>query len=259
MTEDLLVSGFRPVRGKVLTKGTTMPSPKYTMKRGALPSPRHELAAAVPHVALLKVPPTQLYHPKKLSMWHNDVHGDCVTAEEAFAKACHHPEIFITDAEVQAWATEHGWFDGATLIEVLKAMQQHGFVQSGHTYDDGVPHSVNWMDDATVRSAIYHGPVKIGVAANQLETACQATNFKDGWFGTGFQKDDNEDHCVSLCGYGTLGWLAEQLKVSVPANVNPGSAGYAVFTWGCIGIMDIPSMQAITREAWLRVPTTVAV
>jgi len=234
-----------------------MANTKSKMMRGAKPSPRHELAAAVPHVALPKVPPTQLYFPKKLSVWHNDTHGDCVTAEEAFAKACHHPEIFITDADVQAWATEHGWFEGATLIEVLKAMQQRGFVQSGHVYDDGAAQAVNWMDDATVRSAIYHGPVKIGVAADQLESACQATNFKTGWFATGFQPDDNEDHCVSLCGYGTIAWLAEQLKVAVPSNVSPASAGYAVFTWGSIGIMDVASMRAITSEAWLRVPTTV--
>ena len=44
--------------------------------------------------------------PAKISMWGNDVHGDCVTAEEAFAKACNNPEIFISDAEVIAWATE---------------------------------------------------------------------------------------------------------------------------------------------------------
>jgi len=38
-----------------------------------------------------------LIKPPKLSMWGNDVHGDCVTAEEAFAMAWHSPEIFITD------------------------------------------------------------------------------------------------------------------------------------------------------------------
>jgi hypothetical protein len=41
-------------------------------------------------------------------MWNNDTHGDSVTAEEAFAKACHSPEIFITDDEVEKWATAHG-------------------------------------------------------------------------------------------------------------------------------------------------------
>ena len=32
---------------------------------------------------------------------------------------------------------------------------------------------------------------------------------------------------------------------------------YALFTWDSIGIIDVPSMLAITGEAWLRNPTTV--
>ena len=73
-----------------------MPDTKMTktiskMKRGAIPSPRYELAAAMPHTPLPNIPPTYLNVPKKISMWHNDIHGDCVTAEEAFAKACHSP------------------------------------------------------------------------------------------------------------------------------------------------------------------------
>jgi hypothetical protein len=70
--------------------------PALSVKRGAIPSPRSALAPAVPHIPLLSVPSGRFYRPKKISMWHNDVHGHCVTAEEAFAKACHHPEIFIT-------------------------------------------------------------------------------------------------------------------------------------------------------------------
>ena len=30
-----------------------------------------------------------------------------------------------------------------------------------------------------------------------------------------------------------------------------------MFTWNTIGIIDVPSMLAITHEAWLRNPTTV--
>ena len=33
--------------------------------------------------------------------------------------------------------------------------------------------------------------------------------------------------------------------------------GYALFTWDSIGIIDVPSMIAITSEAWFRQPTTV--
>jgi hypothetical protein len=232
---------------------------KITVKRGAIPSPRHELAAATPHVALANLPPHHLIHPKKLSMWHNDKHGDCVTAEEAFAKACHSPEIFITDEEVKSWATAHDWYEGANLIDVLRAMRKGGFKQDKNTYDDGAPSSVNWTDAATLQSALCHGPVKIGVAADQLETACQTTNFKSGWFATGFKQDKNEDHCVSLCGYGSIQWLAQQMKFEIAPGVNGDKPGYALFTWGGIGIIDVPSMIAITHEAWLRTPTTIVV
>lgn len=234
-----------------------MPESILTVKRGARPSPRHELAAAMPHIAAANVPPTRLYVPKQLSVWHNDQHGDCVTAEEAFAKACHVPEIFITDAEVETWAKAHGVYEGAILINVLHAMQKKGFKQNGSTYDDGSPNSVNWTDANTLRSAIYHGPVKIGVAADQLETTCRAHNFKSGWFASGYAADNNEDHCVSLCGYGTIDWLATQLKATVPHGVDKSLPAYALFTWGSIGIIDVPSMLAITHEAWLRTPTTI--
>jgi hypothetical protein len=230
------------------------------MKRGAKPSPRHELAAAIPHTPLPSTPPNYLNVPKKISMWNNDVHGDCVTAEEAFAKACHSPEIFIMDNEVQKWATKHRWYEGATLIEVLKAMQTRGFTQDTHTYDDGAINSVNWTDAPTLQSAICHGPVKIGIAADQLEAVCQAQGEgKSGWFATGFKQDNNEDHCVSLCGYGMISWLAQQMNFTVPNGVDGTEPGYALFTWDSIGIIDFPSLLAITQEAWLRTPTTIVV
>lgn len=229
------------------------------IKRGAIPSPRYELAAAMPHIPLPRVPPDFIYLPARLSFWGNNQYGDCVTAEEAFAKACHVPEIFITDAEVEAWAKAHGWLNGATLIEVLQAMHQKGFVQGGHTYDDGVAQSVNWTNAAVLQSAIYSGPVKIGIAADQLDPVWQAHGGKSGWFATGFKADAKEDHCVSLCGYGTITWLAQQLKVVVPKGVDGTKPGYAMFTWDSIGIIDVPSMLAITHEAWLRVPTTIII
>jgi hypothetical protein len=192
-------------------------------------------------------------------MWGNDVHGDCVTAEEAFAKACNNPEIFIPDADVIAWATQHGVLEGAQLTQVLQFMQNDGFHRTGEVDDDGPYFSVNWTDPTILQSAIFSGPVKIGVAADQLETAWRSTGGRTGWFGTGFQADNNEDHCVSLSGYGPLSWLAQQLGVQVPAGVDGAQQGYALFTWNSIGIIDRPSMLAITHEAWLRQPTTVIV
>ena len=56
--------------------------------------------------------------------------------------------------------------------------------------------------------------------------------------------DKNEDHCVSLCGYGTISWLAQQMKFTVPHGVDGTKPGYALFAWGCVGIIDFPSLLA---------------
>jgi hypothetical protein len=195
--------------------------------------------------------------PQKISMWGNDVHGDCVTAEEAFAKACNNPEIFISDGEVIAWATRHGVLEGAYLTQVMTWMQNDGFADGSFIYDDGPYLSVNWTNAGILQSAISRGPVKIGIAADQLDATWQAAGGKSGWFATGYHADSNEDHCVTLCGYGSLSWLAQQLGVQVPAGVDGTRPGYAMFTWDSIGIIDVPSMTAITHEAWFRQPTTV--
>ena len=234
--------------------------PVQSPKRGAVPTPRNLLATAVPYFASVRAPatpPNFIVIPKQISMWGNDVHGDCVTAEEAFAKSCNSPEVFISDNEVIAWATKHGVLEGANLYEVLTWMQNDGFIDGSFTYDDGSYSSVNWADAGTLQSAISEGPVKIGIAADQLQTAWDSTGGKSGWFATGFHDDANEDHCVPLCGYGSISWLAQQLGVQVPAGIDGTKAGYAMFTWNSIGIIDAPSMIAITQEAWLRQPTTV--
>lgn len=230
-----------------------------SIRRGALATPRHVLARSMPLLTEEGVapPPTYLIVPRKLSMWGNDVHGDCVTAEEAFAKACHNKEIFISDAEVIAWATAHNVLEGAYLYNVLDLMQTDGFQQTGHFYDDGPHVSVDWTNHTILSSAISQGPVKIGVAADQLEAAWRQNGGRTGWFGTAFLPDSNEDHCVSLCGYGTIGWLAQQLNAQLPAGTDGSKPAYALFTWNSIGIIDEPSLIAITHEAWLRNPTTI--
>ena len=244
-------------RRSAMAKKKTSKARKRSLKRGALPTPRHLLAAATPYSVTIGAPPTHLVVPKKLSMWGNDVHGDCCTAEEAFAKACHSPEIFISDSVVMQWAKRHGVLEGANLHEILQWMQTDGFMQGCHTYDDGPFYSLDWTNSAILTSAISQGPVKIGVAADQLEVTWRANNGKVGWFATGYTNDANEDHCVSLCGYGSLQWLAQQFKVKVPAGTDGSKPGYALFTWDSVGIIDQPSLIAITHEAWLRNPTTV--
>jgi hypothetical protein len=250
------------------TQGTDQNSPK----RGAIPTPRSLLAASMPYMpggleaapkAMPKAPANFIRMPKKISMWGNYYDGDCVTAEEAFAKACNAPEVFVPDATVIAWATAHNVLNGANLHEVMVWMQTGGFKEAGKIYDDGSILSVNWTNAAVLNQAIWEGPVKIGVAGDQLSATWRAAGGnvnggKSGWFATGYHKDTAEDHCVSLCGYGTMAWLAGQLHVSVPAGVNGAHPGYALFTWDSIGIIDTPSLLAITEEAWLRNPTTVA-
>ena len=237
--------------------------PDQFPKRGAFPSPRSVLAAAVPHTAPAGAPPaTFITIPQKISFWGNYSNGDCVTAEEAFAKACHDPEVFIADDEAIGWATRHGVLNGANLTQVMAWMQEDGFLDGSFTYDDGPFRSVDWTNAGLLQSAISQGPVKLGVAGDQLDgtwwaAGSSAAGGKSGWFATGYHQDTNYDHCVTLCGYGSISWLAQQLNVQVPAGIDGTKPGYALFTWDSIGIIDVPSMIAITAEAWLRVPTTI--
>jgi hypothetical protein len=234
--------------------------------RGLSPTPRHVLVTAPQFIPRLGAPPNGIIIPRQISAWGNvsypaqgiQGHGDCVTAEEAFAKACNNPEIFISDNEVIQWATQHGVLEGANCATVLRYMQSDGFRQSGSVYDDGAYSTINWTDPPALQSALTEGPVKLGVSSSALGNAWANHGYKTGWFGIGFQPDSSFDHCVSLCGYGTLTWLAQQLQTQVPAGVDGNVMGYAMFTWNSIGIVDHSSMVAITCEAWLRRPTTVA-
>jgi hypothetical protein len=76
------------------------------LSRGAIPSPRHELAAAMPHVPdpKIAVPPSFLMWPVQMSSWNNYNYGDCVTAEEATAA----PQTFIPEATVLFGHTSTG-------------------------------------------------------------------------------------------------------------------------------------------------------
>jgi hypothetical protein len=224
------------------------------MPRGAIPTPRAKLAAATPYRIIGTTPPNSIVIPSQLAFWGNNQYGDCVTAEEAFAKACHRSEIFISDQEAINWANQHNFLNGAYLNVVLDTMANDGFQQDGRTYDDGPAYAVDWTNCQLLQNAISQGPVKLGIAADQLNNVY--TYGVSGWFATGFHPDQAEDHCVSLCGYGTIAWLAQQLQVGVPAGVDGGQPGYAMFTWDTIGVIDEPSMVAITHEAWLRSPTT---
>jgi hypothetical protein len=201
--------------------------------------------------------------PPELSYWDNSTYGDCVSAEEAAAKAQFSlmyggsTELFISQDEVVDWARRHGFLDGADLTSVMEKMQVDGMTAGGQTYYDGPFWSVDWTNDATLSSAIYLGPVKIGVAADQLDNVVPTSPPRNGWIATGFHVDQNEDHCVNLCGFGSLQALCGLLGVPVPQGTDPTTRCYLLFTWDTIGIIDRASMMAITSEAWLRMPTTV--
>jgi hypothetical protein len=236
------------------------------LPRGAIPSPRWELAAAMPHIPdpKIKVPASFLMWPDQMSSWDNYVYGDCVTAEEAFAKATAKPQTFIPLATVVAWAQAHGYLNGATLSSVLTTMQTTGFSYNNKTYDDGPHNSVNWTNAATLQSAIYsHGPVKIGVGAEDFQSNAHGavTPGTSGWGMYNYPKSQPEDHCTSLCGYGTLAELTALFKqhhVTVnPPNGMPTGLCYAMFTWNSIGIIDAQSMLNMTYEAWIRNPVTI--
>lgn len=223
--------------------------------RGGIPSPRHALAAARPHVVSGDTPAQFLTKPAQLSMWLNDQFGDCVSAEEAFAKACHNPEIFIKPGVVFNWASARDVLNGATVWQVLHEMQLSGFEEYGKVYNDGPFTSVDWTDAVILRNAISKGPVKIGASGDELDNIVPdpPTN---GWLATGL-KGGEQDHCVCFPGFGTIEWLLQQLGKTVPSGVDGTAPGYALFTWSSIGVIDVPSMLAITGEAWLRTPTTV--
>ncbi|HBZ8586309.1 TPA: hypothetical protein MM852_003612 [Salmonella enterica subsp. enterica] len=234
-------------------------SKDYKVMRGAIASPRHILAASKCLAPIKKeaLPKNHLFLPKKISNWLNNRYGNCVTAEEAFAKACQNPEVFISDKEVYRWARAHNALNGAYISQVLHTMTYDGFIQDGNRYNNGRYYSVNWRNPAVLKSALIKGPVKIGVSANQLEKACRTTRFRNGWVAQGFRVDERTDHCISICGYGSFSWLSQQLKTALPRNANPNTQGYALFTWGSIGMIDQRSLAAITSEAWLRIPTTI--
>src|SRR5215510_8263803 len=100
------------------------------LPRGAIPSPRHDLAAAIPYLPdarKISAPASFLMWPIQMSSWNNYVYGDCVSAEEAFAKATAAPQTFVPENVVVAWAKYHGYLNGAAVTSVRGTMQNQGF------------------------------------------------------------------------------------------------------------------------------------
>ena len=199
---------------------------------GEFPTPNYELAAAQPYKASGAAPETFLAWPIEIGFWGNDKAGNSSWAEEAFAKACADPKVFIPTDVVLLMARDCGSSNFARF------MQTHGFQMDGTAYLDGPFNKVNWTNTAALNGAIANvGPVKIGVALANL-TSCphgQVTPGTSGWAIYDLPTGQPENHCASLCGYGPL----------------------AAFTWNSIGIIDQQSMLNMTYEAWIRKPVTI--
>lgn len=229
--------------------------------RGARPTPAARKAAAKKYRPMKAAPAWMAVIPARLLDWLNLTDGDCVTAEEAFAKAvasimAGQPELLITDATVLAWATANGVLQGADLGQVLDLMTTAGFSQNGTVYGDGPAAMVDYTTPGILEAAIFEGPVKLGVVGDPLEAVVGTSN---GWLLTGVPKQDPsaEDHCIGVSGYGTMQQLAAALGVPLWPGVASTAPGWLCFTWGTMGVVDGPSFQNMVFEAWLRSPTTV--
>lgn len=229
-------------------------NPKH--KTGAKPTPKQFLDVMPKRNAKNHAAPPAAYLvlPTTLSYWLNDEDGDCVTAEEAFNKAC--DGILIADSTVQTWASQYGFLNGADLPTVMQQMASSGFKQNGNTYNDGPFVTVDLTQWSEVASAASAGRIKIGVASSQEQNVVGQTN---GWFALDFQPDPNEDHCNAICGQGSLQQLSTWLNVTPPVGKDPNMQCVAVFTWKTVGIMSFTSMNNISQEGYLRTTSTITI
>ena len=225
---------------------------------GDFPSPNHELAEAQPYRSVRAAPESFVAWPIQMSVWGNDGASNATWAEEAFAKACANPRVFIPTEVLQFTARE------CTSSNFAAFIQTHGFHLDATAYLDGVFNSVDWTNATALNGAIANvGPVKIGVASANLAPGPrgEVTPGTSGWAIYGLPTGHPEDHCASLCGYGPLVALVDLFErygvnVNLPSGMPTGLC-YAMFTWGSIGIVDQQSLMNITNEAWVRNPTTI--
>jgi len=226
---------------------------------GAFPTPNHELAAGQPFRPRTAAPDKVLLWPIEIGSWGNDTTDGSPWAEEAFAKACAEPKVFLPADLVRRTAQECGSSNFAQF------MQTRGFHFDSRIWLDGPFHSLDWTKPASLNAALAEaGPVKIGIAAGALTDASvcgRVTPGTSGWAIYGLPPGLPEDHCASLCGYGSLADLVGLFKQrSVSVDIPPGMPQdlcYALFARGSIGIVDRKSLMSITSEAWIRNPTTI--
>jgi hypothetical protein len=224
---------------------------------GEFPSPNHELVVATPYTGDA-APESFLIWPVEIGFWGNDRMPNSLWAEEAFAKACAEPRVFVPVDVVMLAAQE------CASANFSEFMQTHGFRLAPKAYITGPFLSIDWTNAAALNSAIANvGPVKVGVASVNLTSGPhgKVTPGTSGWAIYGLPSNQTENHCASLCGYGPLAALVDLftrhgIGVDLPSGM-PAGLCYAMFTWGSIGIVDRQSLMNVTGEAWVRNPTTI--
>lgn len=224
---------------------------------GMIPTPSYRLIAATPFAPIYAAPERFALVPNKLDYWGNNKYGDCVSAEEAFAKACYLPEIFIPAEVVISWARKNGVLNGAMLDDVMDKMARSGFIVGTQEYRDGSHNPVDYSNESVLQAALATGPVKLGMGSRALPR--EAGN-QQGWYAVGDHGGrGSEDHCTALCGYGPAGWLYKQLGVPLPSQLQAEQPGYLHFTWSTIGFVDHAWIMGAVGEAHIRSPTTLGI
>jgi hypothetical protein len=225
---------------------------------GAFPTPNQDLAAAQPYRPAGATPESYLAWPVQFDSWSNQRSIDSIWAEEAFAKACVEPREKIPAAIVVSAAQRCG------TSNFSEFMQTHGFEINARAYLDGPFLAVDWTNTAVLNNAIAQvGPVKIGIAAASLAAGPHGhvTPGKSGWTLHELPPGQPGETCASLCGFGSLPTLFDLFKsrgvdIVLPPGVPTGLC-YAMFLSNSIGIIDMQSLLNITGEAWVRNPTTI--
>ena len=105
---------------------------------GEFPTPNHEIANAPPYQADDAAPGHFLAWPVGIDSWENGHGSSSSWAEEAFAKACAAPQVFIPADLVLSTSRECGSSNFAAF------MRTHGFRMNRQAYLDGPLNSVNW-------------------------------------------------------------------------------------------------------------------
>src|SRR5206468_4329471 len=125
---------------------------------GEFPAPNHELVAARSYRAGSAAPESFIAWPVAVEGWGDDTAAGSNWAEEAFAKACAQPNVFVPPHAVSLAWRECGSSNFAQF------MQSYGFRIDGRAYLDGPFYSVNWTNATDLNGAIANvGPVKIGI------------------------------------------------------------------------------------------------